>query len=108
MRRSEQDALVAGVEEATRRLACIRGDAAQRGAVHVHDVLLVARPSVARALENELPAIGAEVRFRVLAAIGQLANVVQMTFGRRGIDDGRATRGAALHAAEQRDGETEM
>ena len=70
-----EDFRVVREEVAARRLAGAVGDAAQRGAVGVHDVFPIAPSIVARALEDQLLAIGAEVRLGVFATVRELADV---------------------------------
>ena len=48
--------------------------------VDSHDVLLVARMSVARCLKRQPFSVVAEIRFGILSAEGDLANVVQVRF----------------------------
>ena len=59
------------------------------GSVDVHDVLLIARPSVARALEDEALSVVAEISLRVLAPIRQLSNVAKMSLSGFGWDADR-------------------
>src|SRR4051812_36188985 len=51
------------------------------GSVDVHDELLIAAATVARRLKNQALAIVAEIRFCVLTAEGELADVPQVAFG---------------------------
>jgi hypothetical protein len=62
------------------------------GAIDVHHVLLIAASPIARALEDEASPVGTEVRFRILAAVGELAQVVEVALsGLGGADEGRRT-----------------
>src|SRR5665647_1035713 len=79
VRRSEENALIVRVEEAAGGLARPGRHAMYAGAVDVHDELLIAGASIASALEDQATAIGAEIRFGVLAAIGELPEVSQMS-----------------------------
>src|SRR5690606_15796004 len=75
--RGEEDALIVVVEVAAGRLALAGAHHADVGAVHVHDVLLVACAAVAAGLEDELRPVAAEIRFGVLAAVGDLQDLAK-------------------------------
>ncbi len=70
----------------------------QVAAVHVHDVLLIAAPPVARGLEDEPSTVGAEVRFGILAAVGDLADVAEVRLAALG-GDGRDGDRRGAHVA---------
>jgi hypothetical protein len=53
-------------------------------AIDVHHVLLIARPAVPGALEDEAFAVVAEIRLGVLAPVGQLSHVAKVRFPRFG------------------------
>ena len=69
----------------------------ESGAVAAHDVLLVAGTAVARGLEGDPLTIGAEIRLRILAAVGELTDVRDMSFAAVGGDD--AARGNCVGAS---------
>ena len=90
--------------------------ARQRRAIGAHHVLLIAGATVARRLECDPLPIAAEIRFRVLATIGDLTNVRQVAFGRiDGASDAHARhrrgcagarrRCAGGHDGQRRDGD---
>ncbi len=127
MRRRVEDLLPIGEEVRARRPALPRRDETRLGSLlgEVEDEDLVALVRRTRRLEDELPAVGGPVRFRVLAAEGELPNVGEMVLtrirkrredaferrrgsGRRG-RAGPAFRRAGRRGArgnEQRDSET--
>jgi hypothetical protein len=75
-------------------------------AVGIHDVLLVASSSVARALEDQAPPVVAEVRFRVLAAVGELTDIPEVGFAWLGSNRNRNARLLASHRAHASGDET--
>jgi hypothetical protein len=74
MRRCEEDPAVAIHEVAAGRLAGAIRDAAKTRTIDVHGVLLIAGAAIASGLKDQSASVGAEIRFRVLAAAGQLAD----------------------------------
>src|SRR5438105_11377110 len=76
--RREKDAPVTVHEVTAGGLAAAAGYLLHVRAIDAHDVLLIARSPIARALKDQLPSIVAEIRFGVFAAVGQLADVSQM------------------------------
>src|SRR6185437_7854981 len=84
----EEDAPIAIHEIATGRFSLAVRYPVNAGAIGVHDVLLVARPSVARTLENEPLAVSAEIGFCVLATIRELPDVDEMPLFTRVGGDG--------------------
>src|SRR5262245_24672204 len=73
--RAEEDLPVAVIEVAAGRLAAAGRHTLYAGAVDVHDVLLVARASVARGLEDQACAVCAEVVLGVAGAERELTMV---------------------------------
>ena len=76
----------------------------QAGAVDVHDVFLIAGAPVAGTLEDQAPAIGAEVGLGVLATIGKLADVGEMAFRRLGRNESGSLVCAAGGRSEEEQG----
>src|SRR6185312_12434319 len=74
----EEDASIAIHEIAAGRLSLAVRYPVNAGAIDVHDVLLVARPSIARTLEDEPLAVSAEIGFCILATIRELPDVDEM------------------------------
>ena len=72
--------------------------------VRVHDVLLVARASVARALKDQTLAIVTEVSLCVLAAVGELADVAEVTLTGLGRDHLWNTGGLGAEPGTEEDG----
>ena len=75
-----ENLVFAGIDVAARGAALASGDHALVAAVHVHGKDLVTFKRVAGGLEDQPLAVGREVRFRVLTAEGELADVAQVFF----------------------------
>jgi hypothetical protein len=57
--------------------------------IDVHKVLLIAGPSITRALKDQAPAVVTEVGFGVLATVRELSDVAEMRFPRFWCEKGR-------------------
>ena len=96
------DAVALGpVEVPAGRAALPRGHAAHVSRGQVHHVLLIASPRRQRGLEDDPPAVGAEVGLGVLSPEGELADVGHVPLAReRGVGpagpDHEAGAGAAF------------
>src|SRR5690606_3320842 len=102
-----EDPAPAVKEVTARRLSRAVRHALEAAAVHVHDVLLIAGAAVAGGLEDQAPAVGAEVGLGVLAAVRELADVGEagLAFGGRDGPDtgsGIVRRGAGAARNEDR------
>src|SRR4051812_47055919 len=73
----------------------------QAGTVRVHGVFLIACASIPRALKYEALSVGAEIGFRILAAVGELANVREVALAVDGCDNGHGARATQLRACER-------
>ncbi len=96
------DALPIGREIAAGRAPRAGRHAVHAGAVDVHHVLLIAAAAVPRRLENQLPAVGREVGFGVLAAERELLDVAQPRLGCGRAADGSGGPGRRLLRGHQR------
>src|SRR6266550_3369738 len=76
-RRKEQP-LIAGEKPATRCFSTAIGNPVSVASIHSHDVLLIARVPVASALKRQPLSVMTEVRLRVLAAEGELADCAEV------------------------------
>jgi len=77
VRGAKEQPLAAGQEPATGGFATLRHFGELR-TVGTHHVLLITGTAVARALERDVLAVGAEIRFRVFPTIGELHQTAEM------------------------------
>src|SRR5579871_5475167 len=84
MRRRVDQMLAVGIVEAAGRAAFVTADEVDVGAVDRHRVDLIAAMGPARALETQALPVEREIRFRVLSAVGELAEILQMALLREG------------------------
>src|SRR3954463_10609265 len=79
MRGRKQNLLAPGIKISARGPSLARTHFAQIRAVDLDREYLIAGIPVARRLKDQMAAIGREIRFGVLAAMGQLLDVAKMT-----------------------------
>src|SRR5689334_11955689 len=84
--RSEEEPLIPREKPSARCFTSAIGNTPRIRAVDAHDVLLIARMSVARALQCQPFTIMTEIRFRVFAAECDLSNRCEVSLSRYGID----------------------
>src|SRR5436305_3330961 len=104
----EKDSIVASEEVATGGLAGASRYAVLVRPIHIHDVLLIARPPIARRLENQAFSVVTEIGFRILPTKGELSDVPEVRLRwceskRPGALYAVVRRGRALHGAAMRE-----
>ncbi len=101
--RTVEHPLVVGEKEPAGGSTPAIRDPADPGPVDVHEILLIATAvGFFLALENQHSAVAGEVRFGIVAAEGQLANVLEMLFSGFRLDRHLTGTRAAARAARPR------
>ena len=98
MGRREQDVAIVVEEVAAGRASFARAHALHRAGGEVHHVLLIARPAVARRLEDQLAPVLGPVGLRVLAPEGELPQVLEVPFAVA--DQSVGDRGGGRHGVQ--------
>src|SRR6266496_1077476 len=83
LERSEHNLLSVRREHSLRSVDVVVCQSAEIATVAMHHVLLIAWVAVAGALKREPPAVGTEIRLRILAAECDLANCTEVPFAKR-------------------------
>ena len=101
MRRRVKEVLSILQKVGARRAPFARAHLSHFAAIRVHRVNLIARPTGSRRLKDEFLAVERKIGFRVLAAKGELAQILQVLFsvwlGRKEGNYPKETKGKAAN-----------